>query len=209
MQVFDIAALVRAVIDDDTLPIDKSRVVIGGFSAGGNLALTATQCPELQGRVKAAVSFFPVLDWSLLPHVKWARRLSRVVSVEPIYVAGDAIEWGYISSGQDRKNRLLSPSFADREELPEWICMIGAQHDLLCREARDMISGLAGKRIDSEEWEQGWEYGTYKWLLVQGVRHGFTDTFWPDAWWDARARREICEDTYADVHSWLKEKVLV
>lgn len=134
-------------------------------------------------------------------------------------MAADAIEWGYIPSGQDRKNSLLSPCFADKEDLPEWICMIGAQHDLLCREARDMIFGLAGQRIRVEEdmieqgrergTDWGWEHGMYKWLLVQGVRHGFTDTFWPDAWWDARARRKICEGTYADVHSWLKEKVLV
>lgn len=124
-------------------------------------------------------------------------------------MAGDAIEWGYIPSGLDRKNRLLSPCFADREQLPEWICMIGAQHDLLCREARDMIFRLARKKVEGSQWEQSWESGNHKWVFVRGVRHGFTDTFWPDAWWDAQARRKICEDTYEDVHSWLKEKVLV
>lgn len=59
VRVLDIAAVARAVIDDDFLHIDRSRVVIAGFSAGTKLALTSSQLPELQGRIRAVVSTSP------------------------------------------------------------------------------------------------------------------------------------------------------
>jgi acetyl esterase/lipase len=51
----DVIAVVEAILNDDSLPIDHSRVAIGGFSAGGNLALSASQSPSLQGKIKAAI----------------------------------------------------------------------------------------------------------------------------------------------------------
>lgn len=209
--VLDVAAIARAVIDDEELPVDKSRVIIAGFSAGGNLALTACQLPELQGRILAAVSFFPIVDWSHNPEVKWSQRLYTEKPTEPLKTAASVLDWAYVPAGQDRKAKLLSPCYAERAELPKWVCMIGAQHDMLCREARDMISSLAQKSLSDSRWEDGWEIGTYKWMLVMGVRHGFTDTFRNRRRKDrgAEARRKICEETYASIHTWLQEKVLV
>lgn len=60
--VLDVAGVARAVIDDEKLSVDKSRVIIAGFSVGDNLALAACQLPELRGRILAAVSFFPIVD---------------------------------------------------------------------------------------------------------------------------------------------------
>lgn len=209
--VLDIAAVARAVIDDIELEIDRSRVVIAGFSAGGNLALTASQLPELQGRLRAAVSYFPITDWSAPPDVKFAGRLYTERSNEPLATAGPALDWAYVPAGQDRKAKLLSPCYAAKEELPKWICMIGAQHDMLCREARDMIFSLANEKVPDYGWDKGWERGKYKWMLVMGVRHGFTDTFRRrgEKGRIAEAREKICDDTYASVHTWLKEKALV
>jgi poly(3-hydroxybutyrate) depolymerase len=34
---YDLEALMLAVFDDESLPIDKGRIAVGGFSAGGNL----------------------------------------------------------------------------------------------------------------------------------------------------------------------------
>lgn len=209
--VLDVAAIARAVIDDEELPVDKSRVVIAGFSAGGNLALTACQLPELRGRIRAAVSFFPIVDWSHNPDVKWTQRLYKEKPTEALKTAASALDWAYVPAGQDRKTKLLSSSYAGREELPKWICMIGAQHDMLCREARNMISSLAPKSVSDSKWENGWEIGTYKWMLVMGVRHGFTDTFRNKGKENrsTKVRRKICEETYTSVHAWLQEKVLV
>jgi acetyl esterase/lipase len=46
----DVEELVKAVLSDDSLPIDKGRVVMGGFSTGGNLALSVAQAPDLRGK---------------------------------------------------------------------------------------------------------------------------------------------------------------
>ncbi|KEQ99134.1 hypothetical protein AUEXF2481DRAFT_1950 [Aureobasidium subglaciale EXF-2481] len=206
--VLDIAAVARAVFDDTTLNIDKSRVVMGGFSAGGKLALTACQMPELQGKIRAIVSYFPIVDWSAPPHAKWAERLYTEKKSESLNTAGPALDWAYVPAGQNRKERLLSPCYASREELPEWICLIGAQHDMLCRESRDMIYSLAGDAVPESGWDEDWERGTYKWMLAMGVRHGFTDEFRKKRGRSSAQRKQVCEDIYASVHKWLQTKVL-
>ncbi|KAI4716408.1 alpha/beta-hydrolase [Aureobasidium sp. EXF-10727] len=205
----DISAVARAVIDDKTLNIDKSRVVMGGFSAGGSLALTSCQLPELQGSIRAAVSYYPAVDWSHPPPVKWAHRLCTEKKSESLNTVGPALNWAYVPMGQDRTEKLLSPTYATKQELPQWVCMIGAQHDMLCREARNMIYSLAGEEIPESGWDQGWERGTYKWLLAKGVRHGFTDEFGRKQGRSLDARRQVCETTYASVHNWLETNVFV
>jgi acetyl esterase/lipase len=205
----DIAAVARAVIDDETLNIDKTRVIMAGFSAGGALALTSCQLPELQGRVKAAVSYNPVTDWSHPPPVKWSKRLYTEKKSESLNTVGPALNWAYVPAGQDRTQKLLSPCYATRQELPKWVCLIGAQHDMLCREARNMIYSLAGEEVPKSSWDQGWERGNYKWILAMGVRHGFTDEFGRKAGRVSDARRQVCEATYASVQNWLETKVLV
>jgi acetyl esterase/lipase len=209
--VHDVAAVARAVIDDKTLNIDKTRIIISGFSAGGNLALTACQLPELKGRIKAAISYFPIVDWSASPPHKWAKRLYTENATEAINTAGHAIDWGYVPAGQDRKSALLSPCYADRDELPKYVCLIGAQHDMLCREARDMIYSLAGEKVPEHEdgWNKGWERGTYKWMLAMGVKHGFTDEFRTRQGQGLEQRKKVRDETYASVHKWLEAKVLV
>lgn len=203
----DIAAVARAVIDDESLNIDKFRVIMGGFSAGGSLALTACQLPELQGRIKAAVSYFPVTDWSHPPPVKWSERLYKEKKSESLNTVGPALNWAYVPTGQDRTQRLLSPCYATKQELPKWVCLIGAQHDMLCREARNMIYSLADEDIPKFGWDQGWEKGTYKWILAMGVRHGFTDELGRKTGRSSDARRQVCENTYTSVHNWLETKV--
>jgi acetyl esterase/lipase len=48
----DVAALIEAVLDDAELPVDKSRVAVAGYSAGGNLCLAAPQLSGLNKRIK-------------------------------------------------------------------------------------------------------------------------------------------------------------
>jgi acetyl esterase/lipase len=207
--VHDIAAVAGAVIDDESLPIDKSKVIIGGFSAGGNMCLTSTLHPELQGRIKAAVSYYPVVDWSSPPHVKFATRLYTEKKNETLATIGPSLDWGYVAAGQDRKTKLLSPCYASKEELPPYICIVGAQHDMLCREARDMIYSLAGEKMPEAGWDEGFEKDNYKWMLIKSVRHGFTDDFRKQKGARTEAKRKICDQIYADIHRWLVEKVLV
>jgi len=93
--VHDIATVARAVIADDSLPVDKSKVVMGGFSAGGTLALSACQLPELKGLIKAVIPFYPVVDWSVPTGEKFRLRLYRERNTDSLAGIGQALSWGY------------------------------------------------------------------------------------------------------------------
>ncbi|KAJ5090823.1 hypothetical protein N7532_009507 [Penicillium argentinense] len=67
---YDIAALINAVLGDEALPIDKVRVAIGGFSAGGNLALSVSQLQGIKDRITAAVVYYPVVDFGVPPQTR-------------------------------------------------------------------------------------------------------------------------------------------
>ncbi|KAK8036082.1 alpha/beta hydrolase fold protein [Apiospora rasikravindrae] len=204
--VLDVEALADAVLADPSLPIDKARVAIGGFSAGGNLALGASQLPALKGRIKAALIFFPIVDWSHAQDVKLARRpYSNDESPVPdsLKSAGYWFDWAYVSVGQNRCDPVLSPCYAKREDLPPWIYMVGAQWDMLRLEAQEMIHALAGLE-ERETKEADFEEGTYKWTLAWGCSHGFTHHFWKKAE-EKKRRQELCEPIYQDASDWLQK----
>jgi len=199
--VHDIAAVANAVLNDDTLPIDKTKLIMGGFSAGGNLALCASQLPGLRGNIKAALTFYPIVDWSVPPDGKLAMRPYRDGPKDQLESSSYWFDWGYVPSGQDRRDPLLSPCYAKKEDLPPWIYIIGAQWDMLRLEAQDMIHKLADEK--AEDQEAAFEKGTYKWTLAFGASHGFTHHFGQKA--AKRAKREQrCQELYAEAHEWLK-----
>jgi acetyl esterase/lipase len=51
--------LVKAVLEDETLPFDKEKVAVGGFSAGANLSIAITQNEFLRERIGAVVAYYP------------------------------------------------------------------------------------------------------------------------------------------------------
>jgi acetyl esterase/lipase len=169
----DVAAIARAVIEDDTLPVDPSRVAIGGFSAGGNLSASAVQLPALKTMIEAVVLIYPVLDFSIPPEQKqavWHKpgEKDRLIGIAKI------LDYGYIPSGQDLRDPLLSPSFARKEDLPEFVFCLGAEDDMLANEARAFMCKLAGidELTEAEKYE--FERGSYKWKMARGKGHGFT-----------------------------------
>jgi acetyl esterase/lipase len=64
-------------ISDDTLPVDKSRIAMGEFCAGGNLSISVVQLPELRDKIKAIVAFCPILDFLITPEQKLMTRLYK------------------------------------------------------------------------------------------------------------------------------------
>ncbi len=54
---------IKAVLADETLPYDKKRVAIGGFSAGANLSLAVTQNESLRDKFGGVVAFYPPTDF--------------------------------------------------------------------------------------------------------------------------------------------------
>ncbi|KAK8012241.1 Alpha/beta hydrolase fold-3 [Apiospora marii] len=199
--VHDVEALADAVLADPSLPINPAKVAIGGFSAGGNLALGASQLPRLQGRVKAALVFYPTVDWSHPQDVKLARRPYRDGPADSLQTSGYWFDWAYVSVGQNRCDPVLSPSYAKRQDLPPWVCMVAAQWDMLRLESQEMIHALAG--LDGkEDQEADFEEGTYKWTLARGCTHGFTHHFWQSP--EEKKRREKkCEPIFQEVSGWL------
>ncbi|KAK9317384.1 Alpha/Beta hydrolase protein [Lipomyces starkeyi] len=203
---YDIAALVNAVLDDETLPIDKSRVAIGGFSAGANLALSASQLPGLKGNIKAAIAYYPIVDFSHPPNEKLAARPYKAGPRDSLEDSSWWLDWGYVSVGQNRRDTLLSPCYARKEDLPPYIYMIGAQWDMLRLESQIMMHRLAGleNKVDQEA---PFEKGTYKWTLAMGRSHGFTHSLGRDPAKRAKSKQK-CEEIYHEAHEWLKKSVL-
>lgn len=204
--VYDVAALAKAVLEDPELPIDTTQVAIGGFSAGGNLALTASQLPGLKGWIKAALIFYPTVDFSHPPDVKLATRPYKGAPKDVLESMSYWFDWGYVSPGTNRRDPLLSPCYARTEDLPPWIYVIGAQWDMLRLESQDMIHDFAGLQ-DVEDQEADFEKGTYKWTLAKGTSHGFTHHFGqsPEK---RRKREQKCEPIYEEAHKWLKKALV-
>jgi acetyl esterase/lipase len=228
---YDIEALVLAILSDThpTVAIDHSRIIIGGSSAGACLALSASQLPSLRGKIKAAVAYFPLLDWAEFPRDKQER----------LHTLGEGLDWAYLPAGQYRREKLLSLMYVRKEELPPWVCLIGAEWDMLCREERDMalrlgagdgdrmceellmvlkgrlgngkvddgqvrrrktaIGGMLDKREMEWDVSKGFETEHYKWVLVKGMRHAFTDEIGLTETASSKKKMEASEEVYADV----------
>jgi acetyl esterase/lipase len=204
----DISKVAKSVLADDSLPIDHSRIAIGGFSAGGNLALSVSQLPGLKGLIKAAVVYYPIVDFGHPPNEKLDSRPYKASLVnDTLEKTSWWLDWGYVSVGQNRRDPLLSPVYAGRDELPPWIYMIGAQWDMLRLETQEMIHRLAGleDRFGVEQ-EEDFEVGKYKWTLARGCPHGFTHASPRKKGGNSRRKREeIAQGIYAEAHEWLKK----
>jgi acetyl esterase/lipase len=173
----DVVAISQAIIEDGDLPIDKSRIVLGGFNAGGNLALSAAQFPELKDKICGIICWYPVTDFALSASAKQSSRPYRnKQDLDDFKDWAPLWKWAYIPPGRDIRDPLLSVRYAKAENLPRWIYMIGAQYDMLADEARETIFDIA--RLDGQERKQGLdgsEKGTYRWKLVKNVRHAFAN----------------------------------
>ena len=167
-----IPVLVKAILEDETLPFDKNKVAIGGFSAGGNLSLAVSQVESLQGKIGGIVSYYPPVDFTTPTSVNLATR-PKDAPPDPLEHQAAMFDWGYINQGVDMKNPLISVRYAPRGRLPPKIYIIGCELDLLCRDAEIMAENLAstgsGERIGSDV---SWEKNGIKWEKILGEEHG-------------------------------------
>ncbi|RFU31273.1 hypothetical protein B7463_g5049, partial [Scytalidium lignicola] len=172
--IYGVLNVITAILEDESLPaFDKSKVCIGGFSAGANLALTVPQLPELRGKVGGIIAFYPPTNFVTPVEETLA---SRPAHAGPDVLArlADLFKWGYISTGQDLADPLLSPVFANREDLPPKVCIIGCEFDMLCKNAEILANKLAGsgtgKRIGTDA---AWEQNGIRWEMMIGRYHAF------------------------------------
>lgn len=201
----DVSAVVKAILNDDSLPIDQSRVAIGGFSAGGNLALAACQSPSLQGRIKAAVPWYTPVDWSVDYDYKLASRPYRHAGdVDGLATFAPIFNNVYLPTGTDQRDPRLSVIYAKRSDLPQYIFAIGAEYDMLNDEARRMMIRLAGesKVTGAELTAFEREDGKLRWRMATGAEHSFTH-WWLKRGHKAAAAKPIAERWFTEVGEWL------
>ncbi|KAI0113107.1 alpha/beta-hydrolase [Daldinia grandis] len=150
---YDLEALILATFDDDSLPIDKARIAIGGFSAGGSLTLSVCQLPSIREKVRpsAAVPVYAVVDKTIPSEVKVKMRYykpglgpgMRSAPVDFLATLSPFFLWSYIEPGSNTADPLLSPYFAPRDILPPHIFFIGTELDQLAHETWRMANKLA------------------------------------------------------------------
>lgn len=165
---------INAVLDDDMLPIDKTRVAIGRFSAGANLAFAVCQDESLQGKIKAVVAYYPLVNFLPIGEEDGrgssnGHKLGSVLSQDRLTM----LIWGYVKEGQDLTDPRLSLTHAEPDKLPGKMYFAGCELDLLCREAEIMAEKMAG--IPSPETgvgEVAWDRNGVRWEMVLGEDHG-------------------------------------
>jgi acetyl esterase/lipase len=204
----DVVAVVEAILQDESIAVDHSRVAIGGFSAGGNLALSACQSPSLQGKIKAAVPWYPPVDWSVdYDHKLASRSYRHAKDVDNLAALAPLFNNVYLPTGTDQRDPLLSVLYAKRSELPPWIFAIGAEYDMLNDEARRMMIRLAGESkvtgVETVAFER--QDGRLRWRMATGVEHSFTH------WWlkrgsKAALEKPVAEKWFIEAGRWLTEE---
>lgn len=205
----DCAALIKAVLDDEeNIPGDRDRVVLGGYSAGGNLSLSSAQLHGLHNRIKAIVAYYPVVDYDMTLEEKLKdSKLAPGKKRDLLADLGPMFNWAYLPHGQDRRDPLLSPAYADRSKLPVNLCFIGCEYDLLCGEAKRMAEKLArtesGDKVDTAS---GWEKGNIKWIHVEKVEHGFNQMVTKDPEL-IKHNRASAEQMHQDATDWVYRHV--
>jgi acetyl esterase/lipase len=162
----DLAALYLAALDDSSLPIDKTdggQIAVGGFSAGGNLALALAQVltrPEKRGLPpvscppKAVISVYGALDFSRAPADKVASRhykpdlsVPRNADTDMLLKMGPLFDWCYLPDEQDLRDPLVSPGpYAKSDDLPPHVYIIASELDMLAGDSFNCVTRLAQSR---------------------------------------------------------------
>jgi len=161
--------LVGCVLEDKELPIDHAKVAVGGFSAGGNLALAICQDPSLRSKIGGIIPVYPVVNFVTPTSESLATR-PKDAPPDMLKNMASMFNWGYIRPGQDLKDPRLSVYYAKKEDLPKKIYVIGCEFDMLCRSAEKFAAKVAGRDWTGTETE--WEMGGYKWEKILGMEHG-------------------------------------
>jgi acetyl esterase/lipase len=214
--VYDVATLISAVLDDPDLPIDKSKVAIAGYSAGGNLALAAPQLDNLHQRIKGVVAYYPVTDTGRTMEKRLQTATDPPGRKDMLRDLSPMFHWAYFDKDTRLDDPLLAPIRADRDKLPEKLYLIGCEWDLLCTEAEETAELYAtaeqkagrGEKIAMEGGSRvGWTCGNVTWEKLLGLEHGFNHRAMQERGevkelWQRRAR-----EMHDNVVEWLFREV--
>jgi acetyl esterase/lipase len=201
----DVVELSLAVMDDPDLPLDRSRVVLCGSSAGGNLVLAAAQHPRLRHRLTGVVALYPLCDLVPSAEEKMATRPDPSI---PDFLGDSYSSVGSLYMDESKNIPLtdirLSPTyFASRDHLPLNVFLVGCEHDMLCHEAETMSNRIAAMTNAAKvETRAGWQAGGVRWHKVEGQTHAFEH--FPAKSADKEKVRIAARDaTYSMLSEWL------
>ncbi|KAF7875173.1 hypothetical protein EAF04_002345 [Stromatinia cepivora] len=166
----ELTDIVSAILEDESLPFDRAKVAIGGFSAGGCFSLAVPQAASLQGKIQGVCAFYPVCNFVTPQSVSIAARPKHAPK-DLLEEMGPLFNYGYIPQGTDLCDPRLSVAYAKREDLPKKICIVGCEFDMLWYDAEFLAERLVGK--ERVEGEVVWEVDGVRWEKVMGVEHGF------------------------------------
>ncbi|KAJ9654519.1 hypothetical protein H2198_006462 [Neophaeococcomyces mojaviensis] len=206
----DCTELALAVLSDPDLPVDHSKVAMGGCSAGGGLTLSVSQDPRLKSKIMALVPFYPVTDFSYKFtgdfRDKPAAADGKGAATDGLRNSMHLFDWAYIPYGQDRTDPRLSPIYADAAVFPKKIYFLTAQYDYLCEEAFNMAKKLAGDNSLTEDAD--WDVNGVRWERLPDEVHAFIETAWkteffPEA--EGELWKKEIEAVLGRVGAWLDE----
>jgi len=170
--IYALIDVVKAVLEDESLPFDKKKVVIGGGSAGANLALATAQDSSLQGRFGGLVAYYPPCDFTTPVKTAISTR-PKNAGKDPLADKAEMFNCAYFADDQDLRDPQLSPRWANRAKLPPKIYIVGCDFDMLCHDAEKMAESFAsvgdGPRTGTDDC---WEQNGVKWERCLGEEHG-------------------------------------
>lgn len=173
-------ALLYVIRNAEALRIDPNRIATSGFSAGGNIAITAPlrlhaylkdrkSPPEPEHKIVAIATWYPVTDYTLTRAERRFGAKRPDQTLPPVMT--NLFDASYLFPADlDLADPCLSPSKASnevlKEGLPEDIIMYTCEWDMLLREGEDFACRLAAEPINKwvqyrmiDEVPHGWDKG--------------------------------------------------
>ncbi|KAL3455849.1 Alpha/Beta hydrolase protein [Aspergillus heterothallicus] len=158
----DIAAVISHVLSQPG-KYDITRISIGGFSAGGNLATSAAVNYFPRGTFQNLIVFYPVLDGSICGYMKIASMPAEHRG-RPAYGGMGSVpacvmqffQACYISSVEGDlgetglRDPRISPVYADLDRFPKRCLFVTAEFDCLAGEVEGLVKRLQAKRAREE-----------------------------------------------------------
>ncbi|RYP64497.1 hypothetical protein DL769_006635 [Monosporascus sp. CRB-8-3] len=167
-------ALLYIIKNADDLRVDPNRIATSGFSAGGNIAMTAplrlSQLRKTQTvpghRVVALATWYPITDYTL---TREERRLTAIRPEECLSPAlTDLFDASYLYPPElNLADPYLSPSKASdellKEGIPDKVLFYTCEWDMLLHEGEELSQRLKAPPISKD----------VRYTMIRGVAHGW------------------------------------
>ncbi|RDW63650.1 hypothetical protein BP6252_11195 [Coleophoma cylindrospora] len=203
-----LASQIQKALADTEFPIDTSRIGLMGSTAGGNLALAIQQLDEVP-KIEATIVFCPPVSFTLTVPERLESLVPTARSKDDFLTPWvSRMEWAYIPAGTSLEDPKLSPKFASRNTLSEWIFVVGAEHDILCTEAGEMVAEWLGEEYgENGRDEMTGKDGKIRWLLAKGQKHSYDHDIPPvianETPEQRKERKRVDEEIWKKVETWL------